>query len=102
MNRGSQWGERSADQRGDLGSPASTSGQSPESPGNRFSVQTSQPSFRSLLKSQSLRPRLAGEPPSEDKNPPAGALQVLSQATLALFGATPALPQKIGGSMQGK
>ena len=85
MVRGSQWGERSAEQRGDLGSPASTSGQSLESPGrlespvNRLSVQASNPSFRSLLKSQSLRPRLGGEPSSEDDKPPAGALQVFLQ-----------------------
>ncbi len=92
MGRGSQWGERSAEQRGDLGSPASTSGQwaeSPgrlESPGNKFSVQPSSYSFRSLLKSQSLRPRLGGEPPSEDDRPHAGALQVTHVSfSLTLF-----------------
>ena len=78
---GNQWGQRTAEQRGDLGSPPSTSGQAQESPDrpaspNRFSVQASNPSFRSLLKSQSLRPRLGGNLPSEAEDPPAGALQV--------------------------
>lgn len=85
MTGAEQWGGRTAEQRGDLGSPASTSGQSLESPGSpfrpgspsRFSVQTSSPSLRSLLKSQSLRPRLAEQPPPEEDRPPAGALQVI-------------------------
>ena len=77
---GSEAGGRTAEQRGDSGSPASTSGQTLGSPGREDkptsqSLPNSKPSLQSLLKSQSMRPRMAEADPSEEDRPPAGALQ---------------------------